>query len=98
MAKHRRSGRLVSVQTISLMDLLIKHEAPKHIDYMSVDTEGSEYEILNAFDFDAYSFGLVSVEHNYSGTRTKIQRLLENAGYRRIPTPLSRFDDWYIPA
>ena len=32
------------VKTISLEDLLDKYNAPATIDYLSIDTEGSEYE------------------------------------------------------
>lgn len=32
---------------------------------MSLDTEGSEFEILKNFDFEKYTFGLIDVEHNY---------------------------------
>ena len=38
--------RSYSVETISLIDLLRKCDVPKHIDYLSLDTEGSEYDIL----------------------------------------------------
>ena len=38
------------VDTISLTDLLREHRAPTQIDYLSINTEGSEYPILGHFD------------------------------------------------
>ena len=37
------------IATITLNDLLKEHNAPLEIDYLSIDTEGSEYEILKKF-------------------------------------------------
>ena len=74
--KTRLAGKKYEVQTISLNDLLIKHGAPKYIDYLSIDTEGSEYEILEAFNFNEFSFGIITVEHNYTPQREKIFALL----------------------
>ena len=45
-AEARQRGNVYSVNTISLRDLLNKHDAPPHIDYLSIDTEGSELTIL----------------------------------------------------
>lgn len=84
------------VETISLVDLLESHNAPRHIDFLSVDTEGSEFEILNAFDFSKYRFGAISVEHNYTATRPKVKALLESNGYRQVYPELSDFDDWFV--
>jgi FkbM family methyltransferase len=85
------------VETISLLDLLIEHNAPKHVDFLSVDTEGSEFEILNAFDFSRYSFGAICVEHNYLDNRPKVKALLESNGYRQVYPELSEYDDWFVP-
>jgi len=84
------------VYTCSLLDLLKKYKAPKVIDYLSIDTEGSEFEILQAFDFDAYQFRTITCEHNYTPMREKIYDLLTSKGYVRKLTELSYFDDWYV--
>jgi FkbM family methyltransferase len=84
------------VETISLIDLLKIYKAPPHIDFLSIDTEGSEFEILQAFDFDQYKFGLICVEHNYTPNRVKIFELLSANGYERVHESLSDFDDWYV--
>ncbi len=94
----RKGASTYDAQTISLIDMLAKYDAPKTIDYLSVDTEGSEYEILSAFDFSAYRFNFVTIEHNYTKARSKLRQLMEANGYQRVFETLSRFDDWYIPA
>jgi FkbM family methyltransferase len=92
----RLSGKKYETQIISLNDLLIKHQAPKYIDYLSIDTEGSEYEILNAFNFNEFSFGIITVEHNYTQNRELIFDLLTRHGYKRKYENFSEFDDWYV--
>jgi len=73
----------IQVETISLNDLLHKVYAPKFIEYLSIDTEGSEYDILKAFDFTKHKFGIIHVEHNYAEPRrTNIRVLLESVGYK----------------
>lgn len=47
----RKKGKNYHVETVSLLDLLNEHNAPYEIDYLSIDTEGSEFDILKAFDF-----------------------------------------------
>lgn len=88
--------RFYDVPTISLLDLLKKHRAPKIIDYLSMDTEGSELEILSAFDFSAYRFRVITCEHNYKPNREKIFALLSSHGYDRVFQSISEADDWYV--
>jgi FkbM family methyltransferase len=86
------------VETISLLGLLDEYQAPRHVDFLSMDTEGSEYEILRDFDFSRYSFGAISVEHNYSPNRQMVRDLLLANGYRQVFPDLSDFDDWFVHA
>lgn len=84
-----------SVNTVSLSDLLAEHDAPTVIDYMSIDTEGSEFDILAAFDFSKYNVRVITCEHNYTDARHRIHELLTAQGFERKFVELSQFDDWY---
>jgi FkbM family methyltransferase len=92
----KRTTSSYEVETISLQDLLVSHGAPKYIEFLSIDTEGSEFEILKNFDFQSYRFGAICVEHNFADTREKINSLLLANGYQQGHADLSGFDDWYI--
>jgi len=93
---HQRQGSTYPVLTVSLQDLLYEYNAPKKIDYLSIDTEGTEYEILKSFDFDAFQFSVITVEHNFTPNRIKVKNLLEQVGYRQVLEDYSDFEDWYL--
>lgn len=95
-SKDRVSRKTYSIESVSLGKLLQDYQAPKIVDYLSIDTEGSEYEILRKFNFDSYQFNCITVEHNFSNQRKKIFKLLSNVGYNRVHSDVSNFDDWYI--
>ena len=75
--------------------MLDKYNAPSLIDYISIDTEGSEYDILLNHDFSKYNFSVVTVEHNFTDQRDKIFKLLSKNGYKHKYEELSMQDDWY---
>ena len=88
-------NEIINVKTISFSDLLKKSDAPKFIEYLSIDTEGSELEILSSIDFNTYKFGMIDVEHNFvEPRRSKIRELLEKNNY--IYNKENQFDDNYI--
>ena len=88
------SDRVV-LETALLHDLLEESNAPPFIDYFSLDTEGSEKDILESFPFWKYTFGLISVEHNFEEPkRSQIRSILKRNGYRLHKKV--EFDDWYM--
>ena len=95
-ASRLKGATRLTVDTITLNDLLVRHQSPRRIDYMSVDTEGSEHAILSSFDFDRWDVRAISVEHNYTPERARLHDLLTGVGYRRQWPELSLFDDWYV--
>jgi FkbM family methyltransferase len=92
----RASGTRIPVPTRSLTDLLRQANAPRRIDYLSIDTEGSEYEVLSAFDFKEYDVELLTVEHNHTPRQQQLHVLLERNGFARKFPELSDFDAWYV--
>lgn len=96
LSKQRVSNSKYEVATISLNNLLSFYNAPRYIDYLSIDTEGSEYQIMKAFDFDNYDIKIITVEHNFTPQRLLIFNLLTEKGYKRIFEKVSLFDDWYV--
>ena len=95
-ANERKNSKTIKVKTISLLDLLKFHGAPKVIDYLSVDTEGSELEILSNFPFNEYRFNFISIEHNYGPNRYLLINLMKKNGYKQILKGLSKWDDWFV--
>ncbi len=92
----RKEGKTHALVTVTLNSLLEKHKAPKFIDFLSIDTEGSELSILQSFDFSRFTFGCICVEHGYSSHRQPLLELLTMKGYLRIFPELSGHDDWYL--
>lgn len=85
----------ITVKTINLTDLLIDAGAPTFIDFLSLDTEGSELDILRGHDFSLYKFGYISVEHNYKQpARKQIREFLESKGYTFFQE--NEWDDDYV--
>lgn len=86
------AGNIISVKSISLNDFLEQHNAPHEIDYISIDTEGSEYDIINNFPFIKWNINLLTIEHNFTERRVNIRNLLESYGYKCTER---EFDDWF---
>lgn len=94
----RRQGDLYTVETVSLNDLLSHHHAPRRINYMSIDTEGSELRILESFDFSRHVVDVWTIEHNFTQDRQAIRDLMDNNGYLNVFPNLSGVDDWFVRA
>jgi FkbM family methyltransferase len=84
-----------TIETISLEDVF-GLLGTTHVDYLSIDTEGNEFEIISAINLDVFSSKIITIEHNYSSSRQKIHDLLISKGYSRILESVSTFEDWYI--
>lgn len=94
--KSRKKFKEYYVRQLSLRELLVNHNAPKVIDYLSIDVEGNEYGILENFNFSEYDIKMITCEHNFNSNKSMIDDLLVANGFKQIYEEISSFDGWYI--
>ena len=98
--KHHQSrvnsdSHKVFLPATTLTNLLDESNAPETIDFLSIDTEGSEAKILGALDHSKYKFRYITVEHNYvPQQRSDIRIVLQKYGYKFLKE--NQWDDIYV--
>jgi FkbM family methyltransferase len=80
LRKARQKQQVKRLPTQPLDAVLDVVGAPRVIDYLSLDTEGSEYRILKNFPFARYTFKLAGIER----PKLELRALLASNGYRVI--------------
>lgn len=79
---HLRDTEIVKIKTTTWSQLNL----PSHIDYLQLDTEGSELEILKGIDWKTQSISYICLEDNmmtFTGDRTYTEYML-GLGYTCI--------------
>ncbi|GHV13860.1 hypothetical protein FACS189491_09390 [Spirochaetia bacterium] len=72
-------AQYIKVKTMTFDGIMENYPGIKHIDFLSLDVEGHEMNILKTIDFSKYSFGLMTIEKNEP---EKIVEYLKQKGYR----------------
>lgn len=72
----------IEVDTITFDELMSNYKDITHIDFMSLDIEGGELDVLKSINFDKYSFGLITVEFN--DNYKEILELMISKGYKKL--------------
>lgn len=85
------------VKTVTLNEVFEEKGMPQAIDFISVDTEGSELGVLKGIDFKKYSFNALAIEHNYDDAKlAAIRALLARQGYLQVFQDITNFDAWFV--
>ncbi len=93
MAPGAEPESVIEVPVRTLDDVLIEARAPVPLDFLSIDVEGHELEVLSGFDLARWRPRLILLE-DHVGNLEK-HRFLENAGYRLIRRVEN--NGWYVP-
>lgn len=72
----------IEVDTITFDELMSNYKDITHIDFLSLDIEGGELDVLRSVNFDKYSFGLITVEYN--DNYKEILELMHSKGYKKL--------------
>jgi len=82
----------INVRVMTLNKIL--EDARLHtLDFLSIDTEGTEDAVLRGLDFTKYRPKVISVE-NWPGVN-KSDHILIPLGYKRIERVMGNYTDWY---
>ena len=87
----RHKGNMIRVRTRPLADILDQHGLAA-VDYISLDVEGGEMDVLAPFPFERFKVTAWTVENNAGDT--EIPALMKERGYRRIEA--LGVDDVYV--
>ena len=75
-------SHIITVPCFTLTEIFENHNM-NHIDLLSIDTEGSEYQILQGIDFSKVHINAITIEINYpnSEEHNNIRKLLSSNGF-----------------
>lgn len=91
-ARARPVGTIdVAVRTLD--DVLAEVRAPAPIDFVSIDVEGHEVEVLRGFDFERWQPRLILLEDHLLGLHK--HRFITSRGYKLLRR--TGLNNWYVP-
>lgn len=80
--KEEKSDTIQRRYTVTLKEIFQRFQAPRVIDYMSLDVEGAEDLVLSSFPFSDYRFNVLTVER----PSESLSDLLNHNGYSLLKT------------
>lgn len=78
---------------VKTLDSILEEEQVQQIDFVSIDVEGTQFDVLRGFDIQRWNPNLLLVEDHLLDTTSHSYIL--NQGYRLVKRTL--FNNWYIP-
>jgi FkbM family methyltransferase len=78
---------------VATLDAVLEEAGVPRMDFLSVDTEGTEIDVFRGLDLRKHRPSLILVEDPV--LHLKLHRYLESAGYRLFRR--TGFNNWYVP-
>jgi hypothetical protein len=77
-----RGGNIdyIDVSVATFNDVMKNYPDRTYIDFISIDVEGSELNVLQSIDFDKYEFGMLAIENNFTDDR--LENFMQSKGYK----------------
>lgn len=84
------STEIIKVETRKL-ETICDSNSISHINYLSIDVEGGEFEVIKSINFDKVFIDVIGFENNYNDTSVPIVKYLEDRNYIVINSSLDIF-------
>lgn len=90
-------GKQYEVECVTLNTAFFQNNVPNEIDFLSIDTEGSEMNVLSGLDLNKYDIKFIVVEHNGDlAKKNIIVNHLTDFGYSEVCKEVSCIDAWMV--
>ena len=88
--QHGSITEVIKVETKKLETILHENHI-SHINYLSIDVEGAEFEVIKSINFDKVFIDVIGFENNYNDVSIPIVEYLNNKGFIIIHISLDIF-------
>lgn len=81
--KYGGTCKFIPMRIRKLNDILLEYNVFE-IDFLSIDIEGGELEVLSEIDFDTFKIHIMTVENNAREANQEIKQFLESKGFNFV--------------
>ena len=78
--QHGSTTEIIEVETKKLETICDSHKI-SHVNYLSIDVEGAEFEVIKSINFDKVYIDVIGFENNYNDISIPIIKYLEERNY-----------------
>jgi FkbM family methyltransferase len=96
ISKRKIFKKIHKVKAFTLQDVIDQNLKSKEIDFLSIDIEGEDIEILKSLDLHRYKIKAICVEHNFREGSDEIIDLMYKNGYDHVYGEFSKNDYWFV--
>jgi len=94
--KRRMFRKTHQVKAFTLPEVITQNLLSTEIDFLSIDIEGNDVDILKSLDLSIYKIRAVCVEHNFREGSAEIISYMDRYGYDLVNSEFSKNDYWFV--
>ena len=81
--KNHQMGSTTEVIIVNTkkLETIFDENNVKHVNYLSIDVEGAEFEVIKSINFDKVFIDVIGFENNYNDVSIPIIKYLENHNF-----------------
>ena len=94
--KRKIFKKVHEVKALTLQEVIDNNLTSNEIDFLSIDIEGEDIEILKSLDLSRYKIKAICVEHNFREGSDEIIDFMHKNGYDLVYGEFSKNDYWFV--
>jgi len=94
--KRKIFKKVHEVKAFTLQEVIDQNLSSNDIDFLSIDIEGNDIQILKSLDFSIYKIKAICVEHNFREGSDEIIGFMHKNGYDLVYRDFSKNDYWFV--